>query len=175
MRRVLLGIFILCLLASPALAEKKRKTALLLSGVGTGVSSGLVLSSFLIKSDHTVYDPTFYAGLATSIVTPSLGEWYAGKWFTVGMGIRAGGALMAVYGISQTQDQHCFVDPTQNCPTLTGTGFTVLSIAAIVYIGGVVYDVLDAEDAVEGYNRHHVMLTPTATHGGGGMALVGTF
>ena len=172
MRRAVL-LFVL-LVSSSASAEKSPKKAKLLAGLGVGLSSGLVLSSVLINvNEGTVYKPTFYAGVGTSIVTPSLGHWYAGKWLTVGMGVRAGAALLAVYGITRTQDQPCDVDPTENCPTLTGTGFTVLALAAIGYIGGVAYDLFDTPRSVERYNRLHVTLAPTASDRSAGLALVG--
>lgn len=167
-------VLILLLAATPAAAEKSRKKALVLAGVGTGVSSALVLSSFLIKADEgTVFAPTFYAGLGSSVITPSLGQWYAGTWLTIGMAVRLAAAGMAAYAIAQRRDDPCFVDPTQNCPTLTGAGFTMLSLAAIAYIGGVAYDVIDTPKAVERHNRTHAMITPTATDRFVGIALVG--
>jgi hypothetical protein len=166
----------LLLIASPAHAEKKKKTALALTGVGTGVSGGLVLASFLVHpQDLEVNKPLLYTGLGSSIVTPSLGHFYAGKYLTVGMGIRAAAAGLALYGVSQNQDQPCDIDPTQNCPTLTGTGFTFIALATIAYIGGVAYDVRTTPDAVESYNKLHVQLLPTVTRGGGGLALGGSF
>jgi hypothetical protein len=175
MRALVIAVGLL-LVSSPAHAEKKKKTALALTGVGTGVSGGLILASFLVHpQDLEVNKPLLYTGLGTSIVTPSLGHFYAGKFFTVGMGIRAAAAGLAAYGVSQNQDQPCDVDPNQNCPTLTGTGFTVLALAAIAYIGGVAYDVRTTPDSVERYNKFHAQLVPTVTRGGGGLALGGRF
>ena len=161
------------LAASPASAEKSRKTALVLSGLSTGVSSALVLSSFLIKADGTVFAPTFYAGVGSSVITPSLGQWYAGKWLSIGMAVRVAAAGLATLAIAQRRDDPCFVDPTEICPTLSGTGFTVLSLAAIAYIGGVAYDVIDTPKAIERHNRGHAMLTPTLSPRGAGGAIVG--
>ena len=42
------------------------------------------------------------AGLASSLVTPSLGEWYAGKPLTAGMGIRAASAVATVWGLAES-------------------------------------------------------------------------
>jgi len=173
MRRLAV-LAVLCTLASPAHAEKKRKTAQVLAGVGVGFSSALVVSSFLINvNEGTVYRPTFYAGLGTSIVTPSLGQWYVGRPLTIGMAIRGSGALLALYGISQTQDHRCVVDPSQNCPTISDKGITILGLAAIAYVAGVAYDVVDAPHAVDRYNRRHAMIVPTATDRSAGLAFVG--
>ena len=66
--------------------------------------------------------------------------------------------------------------PNETCPTLTGTGFTVLSLAAIAYVGGVAYDVIDtpkaiaSRQAINQHNRTHVMLMPTATDRSAGLA-----
>ena len=180
MRRAVVLLVMLCAAATPAAAEKKRKTAIALTATGVGVSSGLVVASFFINGGDTrgeVHRPTFYAGLGTSIVTPSLGQWYAGKYLTVGMAVRAGGALLAAYGSSLKQDKRCGdgPDPDRNCPQISGNGYTVLSIAAIAYIGGMAYDVIDTPDAVAEHNRTHVMLTPTAGPHTAGLALVGSF
>jgi hypothetical protein len=177
MRLLLVLPFLLA--ASPARADKSERTATILSATGAGVSSGLVVASFLIKpEDGEVYMPTFYAGLGTSIFTPSLGQLYSEQWLTIGMGIRAAAAGLALYGLTQDQDQPCLVNPQENCPTLTGTGFTLIAIAAIAYVGGVAYDVRDSDDSARRYNKRRKTSTafaPTAMPGGGGFALVGAF
>ncbi len=173
MRTVVLALTLL-VAASPAHAEKQRRTAQALAGVGVGVSAALVLSSFLVNgAGTTVYRPTFYAGLGTSVVTPSLGHFYAGQPLTIGMAIRGSGALLALYGITQTQDERCTLDSTKNCPRLSNTGVTILGLAAIAYIGGVAYDLADAAPAVDRHNRRHAMLVPTANDRGVGLAWVG--
>ena len=79
MRALLIAAGLL-FVASPAHAEKKKKTALALTGVGTGVSGGLILASFLVHPQNLeVNKPLLYTGLGTSIVTPSLGHFYAGR------------------------------------------------------------------------------------------------
>jgi len=174
--RALVIVAGLALVASPAHAEKKKKTAIALTAAGTGFSGGLVLASFLVHPQAgEANKPLLYTGLGTSVVTPSLGHFYAGRYLTIGMGIRAAALGLAAYGISQNQDQPCDIDPTENCPTLTGRGFTVLALATIAYIGGVAYDVRTTPDSVEHYNRYHVQLMPLATHNSGGLAIGGRF
>ena len=177
--RMLVATCLLVATASPARADKSERTAMLLSASGAGLSSGLVIASFLIEpQEGEVYLPTFYAGLGTSIITPSLGQLYSEQWLTIGMGIRAVAAGLALYGLSQDQDQPCIVNPQDNCPTLTGAGFSLIAIAAIAYIGGVAYDVRDSDDSARRYNKRRstsAAFAPTALPGGGGFALVGAF
>src|SRR5690348_16331954 len=100
MRRVaaLLAAILPCAVAH---ADKSRTTAEALSGVGVGVSSALVLTSFLTGDTyHPVNEPMLYVGLASSIVTPSLGEWYAGEWLTPGMAVRVAAVGLATFAVA---------------------------------------------------------------------------
>ena len=73
---------------------KKLNTAYLLSGVGVGVSSALFLTSFFVgKQVGDVNMPVLFAGLGSGMITPQLGQIYAGNYLTWGLAIRlAGGA-----------------------------------------------------------------------------------
>ena len=184
MRSVVL--LVVLAVSSPAHAEDRKdpKIAMALSGVGIGVSSALVVGSFLFNTDPYVdmNHPAFYAGLATSVVTPSLGELYAHQWLTIGMGIRGGGVLLAAYGVTRTQEASCNDLANSKCKQLTGTGVALLGLAAIAYIGGAAYDVIDAGDAVERYNATHIGITPMIMPNTGppgtmtaGLAVTGTF
>jgi hypothetical protein len=178
----------LVLAATPASAEtaspppnppgaKSEKTAKALVAGGTIFSSGLIIASFLVNlNEGTAYLPTLYAGVGTSIITPSLGQLYAGQYLTIGMGIRGVAAGIALWGYSKKQDQPCTDVPNTNCPTTTATGLVMISLAAIAYIGGVAYDVRDTPNAVSRYNKRlankrGASLTPTRN----GVALVGRF
>jgi hypothetical protein len=182
------ALILLCLFAGSATADssgpirpmegaKSERTAMWLSGGATGASSALILASFLVHPQQGgVYEPTLYIGVGTSIITPSLGQIYAGQYVTVGMGIRGASALIALYGASRKQDQACVSDSTANCPSITGGGLTIISLAAIAYIGGIAYDVRDASHAVKRYNakRTRILgasLVPTRN----GAALAGHF
>jgi hypothetical protein len=157
-------IILLLALAAPAHAGKRRETAQYLSAGGAIVSSGLVLGSFLLgRHDATVNEPMFYTGLGTSLVTPSLGQIYAGQYVTWGMGIRALAAGLAIVAIT-TQTEHVACIGAQagstGCTELTGTGVALAGAFAIAYIGGTALDVMDAPDAVDRYNHSHVMVMP---------------
>jgi hypothetical protein len=152
---------------------KSRTRAQTLSAIGAGVSGAIVLTSvFTGSSLGTVNMPLLYTGLGVSVLAPSAGEWYAGEWLTWGMGVRAiAGATAIVVTQTQTQTQTCAASGLP-CTSLSGGGVALLGIIAIAYVGGMAYDVIDAGDAVDRYNRAHgftfdvtptVMTTPSGT------------
>jgi len=139
-----------------ARAEKHRTTAQIASGVGTGVSSALVLSAFFITDkQNPVNMPLLFSGLGTSLVTPSLGEMYAGEYITLGMGVRALAVGAAVYAVEHEERTVSCTARTGMCKDLTGNAVVLLGLAGIAYIGGAAYDVGDASNAVDRYNRRH--------------------
>ncbi len=150
----------------------RRKVATALSAIGVGVSSGIVVTSFFVGPlghvDMTVLD----VGLATSIVTPSLGEFYAHQVFTIGEALRVAGAALALVGVNQTESVSCENGFTTGCTTITGAGVALLGIGAIAFIGGAAYDVLDAGDAVDRHDLR-VSVVPMAVPAGGGVAIAG--
>jgi hypothetical protein len=161
----------------PAHADAHRKkVATALSSVGVGVSGAIVLSSFLVGDTGTVDTPVFAVGLASGVVTPSLGELYAHQWLTLGEGIRLGGAALALYAVTRTHDVGCDGSQpgTATCTELDGSGVALLGIAAIAFIGGAAYDVVDAPDAVDRHDLQ-VGLAPLRVPGGGGLAIAGRF
>lgn len=186
-------IIALCLVlaASTAHAEagpKNRRTARLLSGVAASVSGGVVLTGFMLARDSKPFNaPVLYTGVGLLAVTPSLGEFYAGQYLTIGMGIRAAGAGFAVYTLERfTRLAKCPTAPSSDppeCEIFTEEAYPLLGIAAIAFIGGVWYDVLDAADAADRYNTKHgfsATATPTVLRGTSGaiapgLALSGTF
>ncbi len=179
MRTVVLAS-VLLVAASPARAEKSERVSVGLAAAGTGVSSALVLSAFLINAeDAEVNMPLLLSGLGTSVVTPSLGHLYSEQWLTIGMAIRGAAGALVLYGVSQKQDQPCIVRPNENCPEINSTGLTLISLAAIAYIGGVAFDVRDSRDAARRYNKRHTTTTatlgPTVMPHGGGLAILGRF
>ena len=190
------ALILAALLASTTAAHaggraRSRTVAQVLAGVGTGLSAGLTLTSVLInKYDETANTPMLIVGLSTSVITPSLGQIYAGDYLTWGMTIRAvSGAMIAIGALGFTAHKHCleqgpmgtFVDTT--CAELTQQSVVIMGLGAIGYIGGVAWDVLDTGDAVDRYNRTQgVYVAPTASvihtptgHDVPMVGLVGTF
>jgi hypothetical protein len=175
--RAAAGVVAVALLAGSASADvKRRKTATALSGVGTGVSSALIVTSFFVRDEHgEINNPLLITGLATSIVTPSLGEWYGHQWLTVGMGVRAGAAALALFGATRTESVRCENgDPSQTCTSITRSGIAYLGLAAIAYVGGAAYDVAEAGEVVDRHDHpYYVSVTPMPS--GGGLVLGGHF
>ncbi len=159
--------------------DKNPNTAIALSGIGAGVSSVLIVASFFTANDYNdINVPMLEIGLGTSLITPSLGEWYAHDWLTPGMGVRVGAAALAAVAVAEEEKTApCNLDPTMNCKSLKGTGLALLGIAAIAYIGGTAWDISDAGDAVVRYNHRQITysLAPIVVHGGAGLAVGGTF
>jgi hypothetical protein len=170
--------------------RKKRSTASILSGVGVGVSSAVTLSAFLVGDGTTYYGDwspgrvnhtLLYAGLGSSVITPSLGQWYAGDYLTIGEGVRAASAAVALLALANGEETvRCdnIDNPNAMCKAFTKTGVALLGIAAIAYIGGAAYDVIDAPEAVDRYNQTHLTVVPTLGPPGApsaGLAIAGRF
>ena len=172
-------VLVSLLLASRAVRadDKSRETAQYLSGGASAVSGAVILYGFLEPPRGEPFNkPVMYAGLGLAAITPSLGEFYAGEYFTPGMAIRIAAAGLATYALtSETETVTCDTasgpaDP--KCTQLKGAGVALMGVAAIGFIGGMWYDSLDAGDAVDRWRaRHGVVVTPTSN----GIALGGTF
>ncbi len=186
MKRTLLTLVLAAAVAAvPSVAQakpRKLNTAYALSGVGTGVSLGLIAGAFLLPSHSgDINLPMLYTGLATSVVTPSLGNWYAGRWFTVGMGIRVVAGSLATYvAITQRDEVQCGGATPEFCRRLSNTGVTLLGIAGIVYVGGAAYDFKTLQGDVDAYNAKHSFqwaptVTPAPTGTGAVLGIGGTF
>jgi hypothetical protein len=165
MRRLALCALLLAVTArSTSAGPKDPKTAKILSGSAAAVSGAVVLTGFVASKDGEPFNlPILYTGLGLLAVAPSLGEFYAGQYLTIGMGVRIAGTGLAVYTLERyTQPSKCISDPPSEpnrCKSLTEGAYPLLGIAAITFIGGVWYDVLDASDAADRYNKKHGFTT----------------
>ena len=178
MRSLLITLVLVA--AAPAHADeakpKSEQTAQILAGVGTGVSSALILAGFLGgDSSYPFNRPLMYTGLATAMVTPSLGQFYSGEYVTIGMGVRVVAVGFATYGLTHyTHTTQCDGARTSNeptCKTLSSGAIPFLGIAALAFVGGMAYDVADASDSVKRWNEHHgFMVAPTVLPGTNGPA-----
>ena len=177
MRKVALLVLLACVTAHAD--DKSPQTAKLLSGGGAAVSGAILLAAFLDPPLGEPYNaPLLYTGLATAVITPSLGEFYAGEWFTPGMAIRIGAAGLAVYAV-RNEETTVTCDTAsmagQTCKQLKGAGVALIGVAAIGFIGGMWYDALDAGDAVDRWRqRHGITVMPTAA-GAPGVTVGGYF
>jgi hypothetical protein len=182
MLRVLVTVIVL--FSTTAHAEKSEKTATLLSAVSSGVSGAVIVAGFVTAPNaERVNEPVMYTGIGMLFVTPSLGELYAEQYLTWGMGIRLVASGLAVYTLrTQTTLATCDTAHSSNdpkCEVFKENAYPLLGIAAIGFIGGVWYDVLDAKDAVRRYNKSHnfnlAPAVPTASGVAPGLTLSGTF
>jgi hypothetical protein len=182
--RGLLVTVMLVLTCATAQADKKRKTATILSTAGASVSGAVVLAGFMTAPDSKrINPPVMYTGIGMLFVTPSLGEFYAEQYLTIGMGIRAASALLAVYTL-ETQTKLATCDTAHSsteppCEIFKEAAYPMLGLAAIGFIGGVWYDALDADDAVDRYNRKHGFKitpgVPTTSGAAPGLTISGSF
>lgn len=174
MRKVALILVLACAVAHAD--DKSPQTAKYLSGGGAAVSGAVLLTSFMTASNGEPFNkPVLYAGLGVAAVAPSLGEFYAGEWFTPGMAIRIASAGLAVYAVNNEEATvTCDTAATygETCKQLKGAGVAMIGVAALGFIGGMWYDALDAGDAVDRWRkRHGIIVAPTPN----GVALGGSF
>jgi hypothetical protein len=128
--------------------------------------------------------PLLYAGLGSGVVTPSLGEFYVGKYLTVGMGLRVAAGLIATYGVLG-HDQEVRCNNTvefQTCKNLGQNAYLLVGLAGIIFVGGAAWDIQSLPDHVDEHNKseRNVALAPTLlpTSSGDsafGLAAMGTF
>jgi hypothetical protein len=112
------------------------------------------------------------AGLLSSLLTPSLGEWYAGKLVTPGMGIRAASAVATIVGAAESlkcldAESDCHTDAS--APYLLGAGL-------LGYATGTIYDIATAPSEARRYNERHglrLTLAPTPLRTPSGQATMG--
>ena len=178
-------IVTLVLVASVATAQakpKKHVTAYALSGIGTGVSVALMTSAFFLTTDTGELNyPLLAVGFGTSLVTPSLGNFYAEHWLNIGMGVRiVAGGMAAYVAATMRQDHQCPIAVSKTCTELTDNGMIALGIVGIVYVGGAAYDFKALGLQVDEYNAKHPfqwapVITPSPSGAGAVLGVGGTF
>jgi hypothetical protein len=181
MKKLVVAVLLVSSLAHAR--PRSLKTAYTLSGVGAGGSALLVVGAFLLPPHSgDISYPMLWSGLGTGVLTPSLGNFYAGKYLTVGMGIRVvAGGFAAYVATSQQQEHQCSDSSTPKvCKEITNTGMTLLGVAAIVFIGGAAYDFKTLPDDIDAYNAKHAfkwapMVTPAPSGPGALLGIGGEF
>lgn len=161
-------VVLLALCATADAAPKDPQTARLLSGGASGVAGAVTLAGFLTTPQGEAFNkPVLYTGIGMLFVAPSIGEFYAGQYLTIGMGVRAAATGLALYTLSsQTRPVICDevgAGKELNCRSFTENAYPLLGLSAIAFVGGVWYDVLDAADSADRYNRKHGFTVAPAT------------
>jgi hypothetical protein len=146
---------------------KDPETARLASGITSAAAGAVALGGFVFAPDSKPFNkPLLYTGVGMLFIGPSAGELYSEQYLTWGMGIRAAAAGLAVWTLqNETKVITCDDASTsdQKCEGFTDNAGPILGVAAIMFIGGVWYDVLDAKDSAERYNKKRgFSVTPTA-------------
>ncbi|HUS28887.1 MAG TPA: hypothetical protein VMZ53_10260 [Kofleriaceae bacterium] len=175
MRRIVL-LAILLISTTASAGPRNRNTARVMSGTAAGVSGAITLAGFITTPEGDAFNkPVLYTGIGMLMVTPSLGEMYAGQYLTWGMGVRAVATGFAIWTLqTQTEPVRCEVinaphEPT--CNSFNDMAYPLLGIAGIAFVGGVWYDVLDAADSADRFNaRHGYTVVPAPMQGPNGMA-----
>ena len=167
MRLPTVAAVVLALSATAHAGPKDPETARLASGIASAGAGAVTLGGFVFAPDSKPFNkPLLYTGVGMLFVGPSAGEFYSGQYLTIGMGIRAAAAGLAVWTLqNETKVVTCddASNSDQKCEGFTDIAAPILGVAAIMFIGGVWYDVLDARDSAERYNRRHgFSLAPTA-------------
>jgi hypothetical protein len=185
MRRIVLVVAFLLVSSVAYAGPRHRQTARVMSGSAAAVAGAVTLAGFVSTPEGEVFNrPVLYSGIGMLFVAPSLGEFYSGQYLTWGMGARALATGLAVYTLqSQVEPVVCDnigANKDLACTSFKENAYPMLGIAAIAFVGGVWYDVLDAADSADRYNaRHGYSVVPAPLQGPGGMApglvLTGSF
>lgn len=163
-------------------ARKDPDVALEVSAAGATVSLALIAAGLAPDLDIDSGLKLVGLGLASGIFTPSLGAWYAGKYWTGGLGLRLAGAAAMVTGLAKMPPwcfDQCTFDEKRERDANESLALMGLGLAG--YLGGMVWDIAAAPSAAREFNAsHHVVLAPTvlgAARGGPayGLGIAGGF
>ena len=143
---------------------KSPATALALSAGGVTASLGMLIGGLYGASQarhggsEGAWDTVAAVGAASTLVTPSLGEWYSGKYLTGGLGLRLGGIALAAAGVST-------VAICIDCGHPDNSGaIALVGVGALAYLGGIILDVATAPSAAREHNtkpKTRVMVVPS--------------
>jgi hypothetical protein len=149
--------------ARPVFADatetRSPDVALALSAGGAATSIGVFALGW--HEGHTSsFDGWLKAsliGLGTTLVTPSLGEWYAGTFMTAGLGLRLAGIGVSAVGLASATI--CFGD----CHGENTGPIVILGLGGLVYATGIVWDIATARSTARKANARArpVVLTPS--------------
>jgi hypothetical protein len=153
--------------------------ALALSAGGTLVSLGLVVGGWHELDRTTVgsklWTTTSAIGLESTLITPSLGPWYAGKFMTTGLALRLAG--IAAGGLAALN-----VCSSENCHSDRSAVLLLGGLGVLTYAAGVGWDIATVRATTREVNarRHAPVITPSVLtspsgHAAYGLGLGGSF
>jgi len=152
-----------------------EEMALALSVAGTVGSWGLLLGAGYIAQDsEEAAELLATTGALGVMFGPGFGHWYAGKFATRGLGLRAAGLASAVLGVGVALAE-CPLFSEEECDPSVGT--TLLIVGAGLFIGGTIDDIVTAPSRARRRNQRFesVGIAPVLTSRSAGFALGGRF
>jgi len=160
---------------------KSEHLALTLSLGGTLGSLGLMFGAASVGNGNGNGSMAAVMGTAGAlgfVLGPSFGHWYAGKYFTRGLGCRlaGGGALFGAMVLALAN-----YDGGQDAGAAEGLMDAAIPIlmltGAVLYVSGTLDDIVTAPRRVRRHNERlkDVAVAPLAVSHGGGLGLTGRF
>jgi hypothetical protein len=162
-------------------------------GVALGLSLGITAGGMATMLIGDNLDSDLGGGLATAgalawFIGPSTGHAYAGRIGNTGLAIRGvsalggvvaiGGLIGCIAGSGDDLDDHGHLDDDDDCGLFAG----LLVASSLGYLGGAIYEIVDAPRAARRHNARYgldVQVAPTVvgSHGARapGVALAGRF
>lgn len=151
--------------------EDAEGTATSSSIVGT-IVPGMVIATGLamnLNSGRRVVE----VGLLAGIPGPALGQWYAGKWLTPGLGARVIGGSMVIYGLENLDN--CLLTESSSCSTARAS----FVVGGLLYVAGAVHDIATAGRSVRERRAPRLAVAPAILTGskanGPGVVVSGAF
>jgi len=154
---------------APEGVRKDPSIAVLLS---LGITSASYVALFASDNENLQL-----VGAIGTYIGPSTGQWYAGQFGGLGMGLRAAGFLSALYGFSQILESECDYEYEYDCSDsdAAGTrGGIMLIGGASLWFGSTIYDIVLAKRAADSWNtRHQVGVAPLVANDAAGNRAAG--
>ena len=167
------GIVVVCALFISSIAhaddDKDPTVALVLSSAGTALPIAVLAVHEALPQD--LRDADAVVGAIGVFVGPSIGHWYAGEAFDLGLGLRLGGVAVGYLG-GAIATSGCSKPPMNEC----GLAAVYPVLAGLAMIGArTVYDIATAPRAARRHNQRAIGIAPTRAGSGYGLAVVGRF
>lgn len=157
--------------------SKSEALALGLAIGGTVIGPSLLTIAFTQDENGNRWQaavvPSFITGCAAIVLGPSLGDWYAGKGWSTGLGLRLGGAAALALGVVS------FYSPEPSSSSFSlfqpsaGTAVFLVAGAGMI-VAGTALDLRDAVVATRAHNRHTLGIAPLVGPMSG-LSLAGSF